>query len=67
MIEHLYNPDHMLEECRRVLKPGGLLIISTPNLQAWYNRILFLFGVQPIFYEVSHEIYYDRCWGVAAN
>jgi 2-polyprenyl-3-methyl-5-hydroxy-6-metoxy-1,4-benzoquinol methylase len=53
VIEHLYNPDHMLEECRRVLKPGGLLIISTPNLQAWYNRILFLFGVQPIFYEVS--------------
>lgn len=53
VIEHIYNPDYMLEECRRVLKPEGLLIISTPNLQAWYNRVLFLFGIQPLFYEVS--------------
>jgi 2-polyprenyl-3-methyl-5-hydroxy-6-metoxy-1,4-benzoquinol methylase len=53
VIEHIYNPDYMLEECNRVLKPGGLLIISTPNLQAWYNRVLFLFGIQPLFYEVS--------------
>lgn len=53
VIEHLYNPDYMLEECHRVLKPGGLLIISTPNSQAWYNRVLFLLGIQPLFYEVS--------------
>lgn len=53
VIEHIYDPDHMLEECKRVLKPGGLLIITTPNLNAWYNRVLFLFGVQPIFYETS--------------
>jgi 2-polyprenyl-3-methyl-5-hydroxy-6-metoxy-1,4-benzoquinol methylase len=53
VIEHIYNPDRMLEECWRVLKPGGLLLVSTPNLQAWYNRVLFLFGVQPLFYEVS--------------
>lgn len=53
VIEHIYNPDFMLEECRRVLKPRGLLVLSTPNLQAWYNRVLFLFGIQPIFYEVS--------------
>jgi len=53
VIEHIYDPDYMLEECRRVLKPGGLLIISSPNLQSWYNRVLFLFGVQPLFYEVS--------------
>jgi 2-polyprenyl-3-methyl-5-hydroxy-6-metoxy-1,4-benzoquinol methylase len=53
VIEHIYNPDFMLEECHRILKPGGLLIISTPNLQAWYNRMLFLVGIQPLFYEVS--------------
>jgi 2-polyprenyl-3-methyl-5-hydroxy-6-metoxy-1,4-benzoquinol methylase len=53
IIEHLYNPDYLLEECRRVVKPGGHLVVTTPNLQAWYNRALFLFGVQPIFYETS--------------
>jgi ubiquinone/menaquinone biosynthesis C-methylase UbiE len=53
VIEHLYNPDLMIEECYRVLKKGGTLIISTPNFHAWYNRVLFFFGVQPIFYETS--------------
>lgn len=53
VIEHIYNPDFMLEECARVLKKGGILMISTPNLQSWYNRVLFLFGVQPLFYETS--------------
>ena len=52
-IEHLYNPDGLLSECLRVLKPGGYLVLSTPNLQAWYNRALFLMGIQPLFYEVS--------------
>ncbi len=53
VIEHLYNPDLMLQEIHRVLKTNGTLIISTPNLLAWYNRILVLFGIQPLFYETS--------------
>lgn len=53
LIEHLYDPDFFLEECNRVLKKGGVVVISTPNLQAWYNRLFFLLGIQPLFYEVS--------------
>ncbi|MFI7603505.1 class I SAM-dependent methyltransferase [Micromonospora sp. NPDC049366] len=53
VLEHLYDPDRMLEECARVLRPGGHLVLTTPNLQAWYNRALFLAGIQPIFYETS--------------
>lgn len=53
VIEHLYDPDLLLEECARVLRPGGKLVVTTPNLQAWYNRVLFLVGIQPIFYETS--------------
>ena len=30
-IEHVPNPSAFLDECRRVLRPGGLIIISTPN------------------------------------
>jgi len=53
MIEHLINPDFFLLESRRVLKKDGMIIITTPNLAAWFNRIIFLFGFQPFFTEVS--------------
>ncbi|MBH5334671.1 methyltransferase domain-containing protein [Streptomyces pactum] len=53
VIEHLVDPDAALDELRRVLRPGGHLLLSTPNLAAWYNRGLLLAGVQPVFSEVS--------------
>lgn len=55
IIEHLYNPDLIISECYRLLKKDGVLIITTPNMNAWYNRIIFIFGLQPIFYETSTE------------
>lgn len=56
VIEYLLNPDNMLKECFRVLKHGGYLVISTPNLASWVNRIIFLMGYQPYNVEVSTEI-----------
>ena len=53
VIEHLYDPDRLLDEINRVLEPGGHLVLSTPNLCAWFNRVLVPLGVQPIFYESS--------------
>ena len=53
MIEHMVNPDFFLQESRRVLKKNGYVIITTPNLAAWFNRILLLLGFQPFFTEVS--------------
>ena len=35
MFEHLEHSDAYLRECRRVLVPGGRLILSTPNRAAW--------------------------------
>jgi hypothetical protein len=43
-----------------VLKPGGSLLLSTPNLAAWYNRGLLAVGVQPVFSEVSLRGVYGR-------
>ncbi|MET8679393.1 class I SAM-dependent methyltransferase [Streptomyces sp. NPDC004647] len=53
VVEHLVDPDAALDELHRVLRPGGHLMLSTPNLAAWYNRGLLLAGVQPVFSEVS--------------
>jgi len=60
IIEHLTNPDHLLEECYRLLKNDGYLMIVTPNLASWYNRILLLVGFQPIFTEVSIKYAYNK-------
>lgn len=53
VLEHVINPDHLLEEAHRVLLPDGILLITTPNLAAWFNRVIFLLGFQPFFLEVS--------------
>ncbi len=55
VLEHLINPDNFLSESRRVLKENGILVISTPNLAAWFNRLIFLFGYQPFFLEASTQ------------
>ncbi|MGQ9535961.1 MAG: class I SAM-dependent methyltransferase [Actinomycetota bacterium] len=31
VVEHLHHPDRFMEEARRVLAPGGLCVITTPN------------------------------------
>lgn len=53
VIEHLTNPDLAIKEVTRVLKRNGFLVLSTPNLAYWLNRLLLLFGRQPLFSEVS--------------
>jgi len=60
VIEHLVDPDLMIKEVKRTLKEDGFLILTTPNLASWYNRLLLLFGFQPIFSEVSTEKVFGR-------
>jgi 2-polyprenyl-3-methyl-5-hydroxy-6-metoxy-1,4-benzoquinol methylase len=35
VVEHLRDPRALLKECHRVLKPGGIVLISTGNAASW--------------------------------
>jgi len=41
ILEHLENPRRFLRELARTLRPGGVAIVSTPNLTSLLSRFLF--------------------------
>lgn len=54
IIEHIYDTDLFLKEIKRILKPNGYLILSTPNIATLGRRIMLLFGINPLI-ETSLE------------
>lgn len=56
IIEHLENPRHFLRQCLAVLAPGGLLLVTTPNIEDVYSRVRFLTrGRFSFFYEEHYR------------
>lgn len=47
VLEHLKNVWLPLAEMYRVLRTGGLLVASVPNLASLHNRVLLAVGAQP--------------------
>jgi O-antigen biosynthesis protein len=44
VIEHLRDPEAALARLRPLLKPGGRLVVSTPNIANWAIRLSLLAG-----------------------
>ena len=39
VLEHVRRPEHLLDEIRQHLRPGGSVITSIPNFGHWYPRV----------------------------
>lgn len=64
LIEHLPQPESFLEESYRILKPGGLFFISTPNVNSVLNSsfikdMFAMFGWSTPFDDETHVSYFD--------
>lgn len=57
IVEHLENPRHFLRQCRQLLSPGGIILLSTPNIEDVYSRLRFLARGRFSFFYESH---YDQ-------
>jgi methionine biosynthesis protein MetW len=64
LIEHIFDTDKLLRNVRKVLKKGGYLIITTPNIAALGRRLLLLLGKNPLVetttrnYDAGHIRYF---------
>jgi 2-polyprenyl-3-methyl-5-hydroxy-6-metoxy-1,4-benzoquinol methylase len=44
VLEHLREPERLLRDARRALRPGGSLIVCVPNIGHWYPRFRTALG-----------------------
>ena len=54
IVEHVLNPGRFFGECARVLRPGGRLVMTVPNIVSLRSRIRFLFtGFPHTFFPID--------------
>ncbi|MBI4395988.1 MAG: class I SAM-dependent methyltransferase [Elusimicrobia bacterium] len=59
VLEHLRQRDRVLEEARRVLKPGGFLLLAVPNRMTTWRRRLAAAGLFS-YSDPDHKFEYTR-------
>jgi SAM-dependent methyltransferase len=62
VLEHLWEPLPILEHCRRVLRPEGLLFVNVPT---WRGKFFlefsaFRLGLSPALEMDDHKMYYNK-------
>lgn len=58
ILEHVHDPTSFLRQCQRLLRPGGLLLLSSPNVESLASRLLFLWNGRLRFFtaDETHHI-----------
>ena len=56
MLDYLTFFDPAIEDMKRVLRPGGQILVSLPNLAGWHNRWALMRGYQLRDVEVSNHV-----------
>ena len=60
VLEHLYeSPIQILQELYRILKPNGVLILTTPNVMKLENKIKFFLNIN-IYQDIERFCYNPR-------
>lgn len=62
LLEHLEDPIMFLNECFSKLKPGGILVLSTPNPHSPIETILTLTLSKRFFYTQEHIMLFPQRW-----
>ncbi len=63
VIEHIEDAEAALYEINRVLTPGGLMLLSTPNADSIDFRIGRFFGINVENFYMSSEHVHEYRWG----
>lgn len=64
IIEHVTDTDMFLNEISRVLKPGGVLVLSTPNICMLKNRFRMPLGKYPYGIEYRNALHHVRLYNL---
>jgi 2-polyprenyl-3-methyl-5-hydroxy-6-metoxy-1,4-benzoquinol methylase len=58
VIEHIWNTENYLTEVKRILKPGGYAIFTTPNYNCYHYRLYHALGRFEKCLDPRHKKYY---------
>lgn len=62
VLEHLWETLPVLEHCRRILRPGGVLMVNVPTWRGkWFLEFsAFRLGTSPAVEMDDHKMYYNK-------
>ncbi len=61
-IEHVGNQDHVLREFARILKPGGTLLMTTPNYSNLKSKLSYLLCESEAFGRIMPPNEFETIW-----